>query len=247
MELASSLLVLAVLQQSPDLDFEAFRTRVQPIFLKKRDGHARCVVCHTRATTPFRLQPLSPGSATWNNEESRRNFEAAGRLVLSGDPLRSRLLTMALAEDAGGTSFHPGGKHWESQSDPEWQALADWARAGAPAALDYEAFRARVEPVFLSKRPGLARCVVCHTRATTPFRLQVPSQGRSSWTEEESRLNFEAAARLVAPGDPSSSRLLLMPLAHDAGGTSFHPGGKHWESKDDPEWQRLADWVRGRR
>jgi hypothetical protein len=154
---------------------------------------------------------------------------------------------MALAEDAGGTSFHPGGKHWESQSDPEWQALADWVRAGARASLDYEAFRVRVEPLFVQKRPGLARCVVCHTRATTPFRLQVLSQGRSSWTEEESRLNFEAAARLVAPGDPFSSRLLLMPLAHDAGGTSFHPGGKHWESKEDPEWQRLSDWVRGKR
>jgi hypothetical protein len=157
---------------------------------------------------------------------------------------------MALAEDAGGTAFHPGGKHWESQSDPEWQALADWVDAGSAAsapALDYEAFRARVEPIFLQKRPGLARCVVCHTRTTTPFRLQVLSPKSSSWTEAESRLNFEAASRLVAPGDPASSRLLLMPLAEHSGGTAFHPGGKHWESKDDPEWQQLADWVRGLR
>ena len=28
-------------------------------------------------------------------------------------------------------------------------------------------------------------------------------------------------------------------------GTEFHPGGKHWESQDDPEWKSLADWVRG--
>ncbi len=251
MGLAASILVLAVLQQAL-VDFEAFRTNIQPIFLKKREGHARCVVCHTRATTPFRLQPLSSGSTSWNDEESRRNFEAAERLVAPGDPLGSRLLLMPLAEDAGGTPFHPGGKHWESQSDPDWRTLASWVANGskAPAAargLNFEMFRARVEPIFLQKRAGRARCVVCHTRATTPFRLQVLSPGRASWSEEESRLNFEAAGRLVAPGDPLASRLLLMPLAEEAGGASFHPGGKHWESQDDPEWQSLADWVRGRR
>ncbi len=26
----------------------------------------------------------------------------------------------------------------------------------------------------------------------------------------------------------------------------FHPGGRHWSSRDDPEWQMLADWVRGK-
>jgi hypothetical protein len=254
MGLAPSLLVLALLQQAPrsaSLDFEVFRTRVQPIFLEKREGHARCVVCHTRATTPFRLQPLSPGSTSWNDEESRRNFTAAERFVVPGEPLRSRLLTMALAEEAGGAAFHPGGKHWESRDDSEWRTLADWVANGsaAPAAgrgLDFEVFRARVEPIFLQKRAGRARCVVCHTRATTPFRLQVLPQGRASWSEEESRLNFEAVGRLVAPGDPLASRLLLMPLAEDGGGTAFHPGGKHWESQDEPEWQSLADWVRGR-
>jgi len=252
MGLAPSLLVLALLQQAPALDFEGFRTRVEPIFLKKREGHARCVVCHTRATTPFRLQPLSAGSTSWNDEESRRNFEAARRLVVPGEALRSRLLTMALAEEAGGAPFHPGGKHWESQDDPEWKALADWVAArsttgAASRGLDFEMFRTRVEPIFLQKRVGRARCVVCHTRATTPFRLQVLPHGRASWNEEESRLNFEAAGRLVAPGDPLASRLLLMPLAEGAGGAPFHPGGKHWESQDDPEWQSLADWVRGRR
>jgi hypothetical protein len=244
------LLLLVLLEQNPpssSLDFQVFQTRIQPIFLKKREGHARCVVCHTRATTPFRLQPLTPGGASWNDEESRRNFEAAGRLVVAGDPLRSRLLTMPLAEDAGGNSFHPGGKHWESQDDPEWKTLADWVSNGrASRALDFAAYRARVEPLFLHKREGLARCVVCHTRATTPFRLQPRPKDGGTWSEEESRMNFEAVGRLVAPGDPGASRLLLMPLAQEAGGTPFHPGGKHWESQDDPEWESLADWVRGR-
>jgi hypothetical protein len=252
MALALPLLV-AILQGTPPptvLDFEVFRSRVQPIFLKKREGHARCVVCHTRATTPFRLQPLSSGNSSWTNEESRQNFEAAGRLIAPGKPLSSRLLLMPLAEEGGGTPFHPGGKHWESQADPEFRTLASWvesASADAAGGPDFETFRARIEPIFLEKRAGHARCVVCHTRATTPFRLQVLPSGRSSWSEEESRLNFEAASRLIQPGDPLGSRLLLMPLAEEGGGTPFHPGGKHWESQGDPEWQSLADWVRGRR
>jgi hypothetical protein len=126
-----ALLALAVLQTSA-LDFELFRTRVQPVFLKKRDGHARCVVCHTRATTPFRLRPLSPERSSWSDEESRLNYEAASRLVVPGEPLSSRLLTMALAEEVGGNPFHPGGKHWKSRDDPEWRTLADWVGAASP-------------------------------------------------------------------------------------------------------------------
>ncbi len=173
MALAASLLVLAVLQLPASLDYDVFRARVQPIFLKKREGHARCVVCHTRATTPFRLQALAAGSTAWSDEDSRQNFEAARRLVVPGEPMKSRLLTMPLSEDAGGNSFHPGGKHWESTDDPEWRSLADWVSAAAAPALDFDTFRARIEPLFLRKREGRARCVVCHTRATTPFRLQV--------------------------------------------------------------------------
>ena len=31
---------------APALDFEFFKTRVQPIFLAERPGHARCIACH---------------------------------------------------------------------------------------------------------------------------------------------------------------------------------------------------------
>jgi hypothetical protein len=54
-------------------------------------------------------------------------------------------------------------------------------------------------------------------------------------------------AREIVPGDPDSSRLLVMPLAHEAGGARFHPGGKHWISKNDPEWQTIAAWIRAAR
>jgi len=115
------------------LDFQFFKTRVQPIFLTKRPGNARCYVCHSIGTA-FRLQRLSPGSTTWNDEQSRRNFEAAQREVVPGDPEASRLLMHPLAAEAGGDPFHGGGKHWGSQNDREWQAMAEWVRGQKAAA-----------------------------------------------------------------------------------------------------------------
>jgi hypothetical protein len=107
------------------LDFEFFKTKVQPIFIARRPGHARCISCHI-AGTPMRLQPLQPGSSTWSEEDSRKNFEAAvQRAVVPGNP-QSRLLVHPLLEAAGGDFYHNGGKHWKSQNDPEWQTLKAW-------------------------------------------------------------------------------------------------------------------------
>jgi hypothetical protein len=117
--------LLLGLQAAPAVDFAFFKAKVQPLLLEKRPGHARCVVCHSTGTA-FRLQPLAPGARDWTEEQSQKNFETARRFVLAGVPLKSRLLTMPLAHEAGGTEFHPGGKHWQSQSDAEWQVLAEW-------------------------------------------------------------------------------------------------------------------------
>jgi len=114
--------------------------------------------------------------------------------------------------------------------------------AQAASALDYGEFKDKVQPLLAEKRPGHARCITCHSTGTA-FRLQPLPKGRTAYTDEETRKNFEAASRFVLPGVPLKSRLLVMPLAHEAGGTEFHPGGKHWESQSDPEWKTLADWV----
>ena len=113
---------------TPSLDFEYYRTRVEPIFMKKRPGHARCVVCHAGSNNAFRLQPLPAGSTNWTEEQSRRNFEVVSRLVTPGDPTSSRLLLHPLSAEAGGDHFHSGGRQFTSQNDPDWLVLADWVR-----------------------------------------------------------------------------------------------------------------------
>src|SRR4051794_27160723 len=99
------ILFLSLLVQSvPSLDFEYFKAKVQPLLTEKRPGHARCITCHSTGTN-FRLQRLPAGRTAYTDEESRKNFDAATRFVLPGVPMKSRLLTMPLAHEAGGTEF----------------------------------------------------------------------------------------------------------------------------------------------
>ena len=109
-----------------ELDHAQYRETVEPIFLHRRPGRARCVVCHSRGGGNSFLEPLAPDRDAYDEEQSVRNFERVQRLVVPDRPLESLLLTNPLAEDAGGSHWHAGGKHWESQSDQEWQALAAW-------------------------------------------------------------------------------------------------------------------------
>ncbi len=84
--------------------------------------------CHSRGGGNAYLEPLAPGSTTYTEEQSQRNFERVSRLVVPGEPLKSILLTNPLAQEAGGSHWHGGGKHWASTDNGEWQALAAWVR-----------------------------------------------------------------------------------------------------------------------
>jgi hypothetical protein len=110
------------------LNFDTYRTKVEPIFLKKRPTHARCVVCHEGTRTALRLQVRAEGQAAWTAEQTRLNFEAVSRLINAANPLASSLLKHPLAEEAGGDDFHSGGRQFASQDDPDWKTIADWAR-----------------------------------------------------------------------------------------------------------------------
>ena len=245
-------------QQAAAFDFETYRMRIEPIFLKHRENGPRCYDCHSTLSTRLRLEPLSAGNASWTEQQSRRNFEVVLQLTTPGEPLKSRLLLHPLAPDAGGDPTHTGGKFWKSQSDPEWQMLAEWVRhaTAAPSAaqtrpnsqprdeLDFEFFKTAVQPIFLKERPGHARCYGCHTVANRVFHLATLSPSLSDWTEEQSRQNFQSASQLVVPGKPQSSRLLLHPLAPEAGGDAFHSGGRQFASQEDPDWMVLSQWVR---
>ena len=130
---------------------------------------------------------------------------------------------------------------------PRWLLASLASAARAAPALDYDFFKNRVQPIFLEKRPTHTRCYVCHAESNNGFRLERLAPGASAWSDEQSRKNFEMASKLVNPGDPDTSRLLMQPLAPEGGGNVFHSGGRQFATKDDPLWKTLAAWVNGQK
>src|SRR5580692_5106798 len=117
--------------QTPQLDYEFFKTRVEPIFLKKRsDEHARCYVCHQmmrHGGGPLSLEMLPSGADFWTEEQSRKNFETVSKLVVPGNPELSLFLRMPLAPEVGGLAdTHQGGRQFASMDDPDWKNMKAW-------------------------------------------------------------------------------------------------------------------------
>jgi len=87
---------------TPSLNYEFFKAKVEPVFLAKRAGHTRCVVCHTINNAPLHLVPLSPGSATWNEEQRAgisswcRKWWCPATMGASCSPIRSLNLPAAI-------------------------------------------------------------------------------------------------------------------------------------------------------
>lgn len=127
-------LILAALQTAgvfaadADADFAFYKTRVEPLFLKHRAPHGRCITCHAGRGNGLALQPITVGSTAWTEEQSRRNYEVVSQLVAPGKPTSSPLLMHPLAPENGGDLFHSGGHQFASENDPDWQTLAEWVR-----------------------------------------------------------------------------------------------------------------------
>jgi hypothetical protein len=84
---------------------------------------------------------------------------------------------------------------------------------------------------------------MCHTWQTKlRFALETPATA-TGWTAEQTRRNFDMITKLVNTANPEGSRLLVKPLAPEAGGLG-HTGGTFWRSRDDAEYQDILKWIR---
>lgn len=123
------LFLIPTLACAQTLDFETYRTQVEPIFLKKRPSHARCVSCHVAALSRFQLQMFDEGQTEWTPAQSRLNFQNVLQLVNVKDVLASPLLKHPLAESAGGDKAHSGGEQFKTRDDPDWKIIEAWIRS----------------------------------------------------------------------------------------------------------------------
>src|ERR1700682_11245 len=135
--------------------------------------------------------------------------------------------------------LYSGGRR---MAPPAEQAAASSTQTPA---LSFEFFKTKVQPIFLKNRAEHARCYGCHILPGRIFRLEPLSPGTTDWTDAQSQRNCQSASEVVVPGDPASSKLLLHPLAPEAGGDPFHSGGRQFASQNDPDWLVIAEWVRG--
>ena len=237
-------------------DIEAYRTTVERVFMTDRGGTipgvAACVMCHTWQTKVRFTLETPATDAGWTVEQSRKNFDVVTKLVNTASPVNSRLLLKPLAPSAGGMG-HTGGSFWTSRTDPEYLALLKWIQslpadryvAEAGPAIDFDFFRACVQPVFANPREGHIRCSNCHSEGLIGF-APVAENGKT-WNDQEAKRAFSTITRLVIPGNPEQSRFLLKPLHPSGGGSYTHNGPRRWQSRDDPEFRMLAGWVRGER
>lgn len=132
----------------------------------------------------------------------------------------------------------------------------DLGQGAQPVALDEAYFRCDVQPVLTKSCAAFA----CHGDARRYFhvfsrnrlRAQGEEQDRNApLTETERASNFEAARAMVDASHPEASWLLMKPLDMSGGGY-FHRGGEIFgggnvfSTKDDPDFQVLDAWTKGK-
>jgi hypothetical protein len=116
--------------------------------------------------------------------------------------------------------------------------------------FDFNYFTAFVQPLFL-KKYGSAACVNCHTpesNVSGRFRILAPGPG-GRYTIEQSRVNFASVLAVIDRKDPMKSKLLLKPLDPTTREGTLrglnHDGGVFWHNQFDPDFEIVADWLKG--
>ena len=118
--------------------------------------------------------------------------------------------------------------------------------------LDYDFFKARVQPVFTTKRAGNARGVSCHDSGT-PMRLQKLPLGSATWSEEDSRKTssrevasetrqpgYQQAAETSAGRERGAIRITTAAALDDQAGSGMADAGRVGEGATLKDWLQPA-------
>ena len=127
MRALSILVVAASSLAAQTLDYQFFKERVQPIFLKQRTGHARCISCHAHGSPP--LEPLAPGAESGprnspartspsGNSSSSPATRSTARCCSTRSPNRPAATASTPAASTGLPRATPNGRRSPNGSPP---------------------------------------------------------------------------------------------------------------------------------
>ena len=116
--------------------------------------------------------------------------------------------------------------------------------------FDFNYFTAFVQPLFV-KKYGNSACIDCHTpesNSSGRFRILAPGPN-GQYTIEQSKVNFASVLAVINRKDPMESKLLLKPLDPTTREGALrglnHDGGVFWHNEYDPDFEIVADWLKG--
>jgi len=148
-------------------EFGRFRDQVQPVLEACNSGN-----CHGAPQADFYI--------TCGDDDDQLAFNFAQAWSFVDDPVgQSQLLQVPLAVSAGGLP-HTGGDQLSSRTDPDYQAIADWAASvgkiefgdGDPGK---QFFADHVQPLLITRGCSFP---ACHSpAAANDFKLRSGSQG----------------------------------------------------------------------
>jgi hypothetical protein len=124
--------------------------------------------------------------------------------------------------------------------------------SGSIAALDYDAFACRVEPIVVRDCSYLA----CHGNANFPFRVYSIGKLRAEvvdslatlaapLTPAERRANYESAVAFTYGSVSPDDNLLLRKVLPEQEGGFAHKGGALFRGLRDPRALTLRAWLSG--
>lgn len=110
---------------------------------------------------------------------------------------------------------------------------------------DYQSFKEKVEPLFLTPGKDQRACINCHE--THPILKLLPIDPNQP-AEEQVTAHYRAALRVIDLRDPEQSLLAIKPTNPSppegaVAAPSTHEGGVRWE-KASPPYQTILEWIR---
>ncbi|RMG95446.1 MAG: hypothetical protein D6705_13575 [Deltaproteobacteria bacterium] len=201
--------VTAFVDQATGPSFDRYVQEIEPIFAE------RCAAgtCHGSPQSDFYL------TCGTDQEQLAHNYVVA-RSFVAAEADRSELLLRPLSPTAGGVP-HTGGVVWTSSSDPEFDAIRQWAAEAGPLEIPDESpefayFRDRVMPVLLARGCAMPQC---HSpEGFNDFRLRAGARG--FFSPLALLRNYEATLDefvSLDAKDPNESRILKKNIAFERG------------------------------